>query len=213
MIWFSNDFIWILYDVILFLSNCPSGLPPPCLGLWGQTADKQTSNKPENQQSNEPTDQETKKPRNQQGNKATPQQATRAEMNPQTNQKATKKSTKNQPKWLQNPSCRLSWAPLGASWGLLGPSWRQDGHKSRKAIEITTRRPPLESQVGTKNSLKIGPEAYQKVIIFLIGCGVGFCCHLVPIWFQLGRRNLPQIDPSWFQDPSKIGSRCRPFFV
>ena len=111
-------------------SNCPAGHPPPGLGLWGQTAGKQTTNKPENQQSNEPTDQETKKPTNQQGNKPTPQQATRAEMNPQTNQKTTKKSTKNQPKWLQNRSWRLSWAPLGASWGVLGPSWRQDGPKS-----------------------------------------------------------------------------------
>ena len=92
----------------------------------------------------------------------------------------------------------------------MGPSWRQEGPKSRKAIENTTGRPPLESQVGTKNSLKIGPEAYQKVIIFLIGCGVGFCCHLVPTWLQLGRQNLPQIDPSWLQDPSKIGSGCQP---
>ena len=47
-------------------------------------------------------------------------------MNPQTNQKTTKKSTKNQPKWLQNRSCRRSWASLGSSWELgavLMPSW------------------------------------------------------------------------------------------
>ena len=50
------------------------------------------------------------------------------------------------------------------------------------------------------------------MIIFLIACGVGLCCHLVPTWFQLGRQNLPQIQPSWFQDPSKNGSRCRPIF-
>ena len=185
------------------LSNCPSGLPPPCLGLWGQAADKQTTNKPESQQGNEPTDQETNKPTNQQGNKPTPQQARRAEMNPQTNQKTTKKSTKNQPKWLQNRSWRLSWAPLGASWGVLGPSWRQDGPKSQKSGNLSIRVTPLGGQVGSQNPSKIVPEAYQKVIIFLIACGVGFCCHLVPTWLQLGRQNPPQIQPSWLQDPSK----------
>ena len=155
------------------LSNCPSGLPPPC---------------PEHAK---------------QGNKPTPQQARRAEMNPQTNQKTTKKSTKNQPKWLQNQSCRLSWAPLGASWELLGPSWRQEAPRAENPSTLPLVDPPLESQVGTKNSLKIDPEAYQKVIIFLIACGVGFCCHLVPTWLQLGRQNPPQIQPSWLQDPSK----------
>ena len=133
-------------------------------------------------------------------------------MNPQTNQKTTKKSTKNQPKWLQNQSCRLSWAPLGASWELLGPSWRQEAPRAENPSTLPLVDPPLESQVGTKNSLKIDPEAYQKVIIFLIACGVGFCCHLVPTWLQLGRQNPPKIEPSWLQDPSKIGSRCRPIF-
>ena len=133
-------------------------------------------------------------------------------MNPQTNQKTTKKSTKNQPKWLQNQSCRLSWAPLEASWELLGPSWRQEAPRAENPSTLPLVDPPLESQVGTKNSLKIDPEAYQKVIIFLIACGVGFCCHLVPTWLQLGRQNPPQIQPSWLQDPSKNGSRCRPIF-
>ena len=110
------------------ISNCPSGLPPPCLGLWGQTADKQTTNKPESQQGNEPTDQETNKPTNQQGNKPT-QQARRAEMKPKTNQKTIKKSTKNR----QMASKSVLGAVLGASWGFLGrlgavlaPSWAQE---------------------------------------------------------------------------------------
>ena len=168
------------------ISNCPAGLPPPCLGLWGQTADKQTTNKPENQQSNEPTDQETNKPTNQQGNKPTPQQATRAEMNPQTNQKTTKNSTKNQPKWLQNRSWRLSWAPLGASWGVLGPSWRQDGPKSQKYSKIRIVLFLLGGQLGSQNPPKIDPEAFQKVLLFLIGFGVGFWWQTFPKWSQVG---------------------------
>ena len=50
------------------ISNCPAGHPPLGLGLWAQTADKQTTNKPENQQSNEPTDQQTNKATNQHHN-------------------------------------------------------------------------------------------------------------------------------------------------
>ena len=36
--------------------------PPPCFGPWGQTADQQRTNEPENQKSNEPADQQTNKP-------------------------------------------------------------------------------------------------------------------------------------------------------
>ena len=45
--------------------------PPPGLGLLGQTADNQTTDKPENQQSNEPTGQQNKKPTKQQTNTTT----------------------------------------------------------------------------------------------------------------------------------------------
>ena len=38
--------------------------------LWGKTADKRTTNKPENQQSNKPTDQQRNKPPQQQINKS-----------------------------------------------------------------------------------------------------------------------------------------------
>ena len=111
----------MLKIIIKLYIQLPCGQALPlCLGQWGQAADQQTTNKPENQQSNEPTDQETNKPANRQGNKPTPQQATRAEMNPQTNQTTIKKSTKNPPKWFQNRSWRLSWAPFGA---VLAPSW------------------------------------------------------------------------------------------
>ena len=133
-------------------------------------------------------------------------------MNPQTNQKTTKKSTKNQPKWLQNRSWRLSWAPLGASWGVLGPSWRQAGPKNQKSGNLEIKVTPLGGQLGSQIPPKIVLEAFQKVIIFSIGFGVGFWWHLVPTWLQLGHQNFPQIDPRWFQDPSKIGSRCRPIF-
>ena len=50
------------------------------------------------------------------------------------------------------------------------------------------------------------------MIIFLVVFGVRFWWHLVPTWLPLGCQNLPKIEPSWLQDPSKIGSRCRPIF-
>ena len=101
-------------------------------------------------------------------------------------------------------------AVLGASWGFLGALGPILATRAENPSTLPLVTPPLESQAGTKISLKIDPEAYQKVIIFLIACGVGFCCHLVPTWLQLGRQNPPQIQPSWLQDPSKVGSRCRP---
>ena len=173
---------------------------------------KNTTNIPESQQGNEPTDQETNKPTNQQGNKPTPQQATKAEMNPQTNQKTTKKSTKNQPKCFQNQSWRLSWVPLRPSWSVLGPSWRQDGPKSRKGRVPAKLRNGSWEPKSTKNPPKIHPEAYQKVIIFLIACGIGFCCHLVPTWLQLARQIPPQIHPSWIQDLTKFDKDANRFF-
>ena len=63
-------------------------------------------------------------------------------MNPQTNQKTIKKSPKNQPKWLQNRSWRLSWAPLGASWELLGPSWRQEAPRAENPSTLPLVDPP-----------------------------------------------------------------------
>lgn len=66
------------------------------IDLWGQTADKQMTNKPENQQNNKPTDQETNKPRKPQTNTTTDNTSgqripNQTEMNP----KSTKKSLKN----------------------------------------------------------------------------------------------------------------------
>ena len=51
-------FHMILY---CFYPFAHAGMPPPCLGQWCQTADQQTTNKPDNQRSNEPTDQQVKK--------------------------------------------------------------------------------------------------------------------------------------------------------
>ena len=122
-----------------------------------------------------------------------------------------KKQSKNQTKINQNGSKIGLAGCLGRLLGLLGDSWAHLGAKTATRAEnpstLPLVDPPLESQVGTKNSIKIDPEAYQKVIIFLIACGVGFCCHLVPTWLQLGRQNLPKIDPSWFQNLSKNQSR------
>ena len=64
-------------------------------------------------------------------------------------------------------------------WGQDGPSW---------------------TQVGTKNLSESFPEAFSKVIIFLIGCGVGF----VAIWCQLGSNLAAKTLPKSTQVGSKI---------
>ena len=126
--WFSCDFIWFLYDFI-YLPFGPAATVPWTLGPGSRQTDKQQTRKPARQRANRPRNQQTKKPTRQQTNTTTSKKS-RGEP-PNQPKKKTKKSTKNQPKWLQNRSWRLSWAPLGASWSVLGPSWRQDGSKSQ----------------------------------------------------------------------------------
>ena len=116
----------------------------------------------------------------QQSNNPTPQQATRAEMNPQTNQKTTKKSTKNHPKWLQNQSWKLSWPPLGASWGLLRPSGRQDGPKNQKTSKKQRFGPPLDPPTWEPKSTQNRSGRLPKSDNFLIVFWVRFWWHLVP---------------------------------
>ena len=70
----------------------PCGQAPPlCLGQWGQTADQQTINKPENQQSSEPTDQ-------------------------QANNATNEKHTKQQERLTFGVIFGSIWDPLGALW-------------------------------------------------------------------------------------------------
>ncbi|MEC8569342.1 MAG: hypothetical protein VXY56_13860, partial [Pseudomonadota bacterium] len=175
---------------------------PWTLGPGSRQTEKQQTRKPARQRANRPRNQETKKPTRQQTNTTT--------------SKKSRDEPPNQPKNNQKINQNGSKIGLGGCLGLLGSSWAHLGAKKATRAENPSKSPlvdpPLESQVGTKNSLEIGPEACQKVIIFLIGCGVGFCCHLVPTWLQLGRQNPPKIDPSWSPNPSKKGSRCSPIF-
>ena len=45
---------------------------------------------------------------------------------------------------------------------------------------------------ANQNPLKIDLKAIQNLIIFLIGCWIGFQRILVPTWHQLGTQNLPK---------------------
>ena len=118
-------------------------------------------------------------------------------MNPQTNQKTTKKSTKNQPKWLQNRSWRLSWAPLGASWGVLGPSWRQDGSKSQKSRPADPRRtpqgPPTWEPKSTKNRSSRLPKSDHFFDWFWGRVLVEFGPNLAPTWLPKPSQNRPKL--------------------
>ena len=119
-------------------------------------------------------------------------------MNPQTNPKTTKKSTKNPPKWLQNRSWRLSWAPLGASWGVLAPSWRQDGPKSQKYSKIGIVLSLVRSQVGTKCHQNPTPKPFKKNSTF----------GRPPdrFWVEFGSQVGPQQGKPLFQFSNIFGS-------
>lgn len=159
---------------------------PPCLGQWGQTVDQQTTNKPENQQK-----QRTNRPTSQ-----------------QIDQKSIKNPPKNHAKSIKN---QLKFG----SWGLLGGSGAQELKSQVGTTNVDHKGHVLALQVKPKihqSPEKSVPRAIQKVIIFLIECVVGFWCHLVPTWVQLGRQNHLKIDPSWSQNPEKKGSRCWPNF-
>ena len=147
-------------------------------------------------------------PTNQQTSKPPPQQTTRAEMNPQTNQKTVKKSTKNPPKWLQNRSWRLSWVPkidqnrskiclggcLGEVWD---PSWPQEPTRPPK-VPSTPLRPPLlganmEAKID-ENRTKIGPKWTQFFDLFFVRFLIDFGGLLGGILEGFGRQVGDQAD-------------------
>ena len=126
--------------------------------------------------------------------------------------KINQKSNKIEAKIIQNPSKIRLLGALGASCGALGRVLGHLGSKSQhnheKTDSLDPPGPPKLEPRSTKNSLKFVPEAFQKAVVFFICFGVGFWCHLVPTWHQLGRQKLPKIDPRWSQNPSKKRSRC-----
>ena len=101
---------------------------------------------------------------------------------------------------------RLFWLQvglLGGSWAILGPIWRQEGPKSENIQKTQTFSTPFWRPSWNPNPSKIDPEACQKVVLFLIGFGIGCWWHLDPTWVQLGRWIPPKIEPSWFQNQQK----------
>ena len=147
----------------------PRTSAPPCLGLLGQTADRQTTNRPANQQSNNANSQQiinptsnrsTCKPTNQQANKSvTNETKNRSKIEPKSTPNKLKingKTSKNQensskiaPKISLGRCLRASGAAPGASWVTLGaylaPRGSQNMSKTRFAL------PPWTSQVGPQN--------------------------------------------------------------
>ena len=134
--------------------------------------------------------------------------------------KAIARPSKNRPSWAPNPFKNPSkWKPksskigprrpLGGVWGSLGailaPRWPQGGPKRPQDLEKSILGPPLGRQVGGQNRSKIHPEAIEKVIVFLITFGIDFWSDLVPTWLQLGSQNPPKMEPSWDQNPCKLG--------
>ena len=147
-------------------------------------------------------------PTNQQSSKPPPQQTTRAEMNPQTNQKTTKKSTKNQPKWLQNQSCRLSWAPLEASWELLGPSWRQEAPRAENPSTLPlVDFPPGEPSWDPKfiKNWSGGLPKSDHFFHWLWGrVLLPFGANLAPTWPPEPDQNRPKLAPKSIKKSIKI---------
>ena len=81
----------------------------------------------------------------------------------------------------------------------------------RKTTENDTCGPTLEGQVGIKNPPTIFPEAFQKMIIFLIGCGValwlaiGFL--LARFCVDFGAKLGTKLGLSWHQNLKNEGSK------
>ena len=130
--------------------------------------------------------------------------------------KINQKSNKNESK-IHQKSTKIGLlgalgASCGALGGVLGASWLQEPTSHQKAGSLDPPGPPKLDPRSTKNSSKFVPEAFQKVMIFLIVFWVRLWWHWVPTSLQLGRPNPSKIEPCWSQDPSKIGSRCRPIF-
>ena len=75
-------------------------------------------------------------------------------------QKIDQKSTKNQPKSVQNRSWKRSWR-------ILGPSSPHESPKSAKNAQNGLRGPPPRIQVGSQNPYKIDPEAFQMQFFFV----------------------------------------------
>ena len=129
-------------------------------------------------------------------------------MKPQTNPKTTKKSTNNLPKWLQNESGKLSGPPLGASWELLGPSWRQEGHKSRKPIEITTGRPPPGEPSWDQKFFKNWSGGLPKSDHFFDWLWgrvlLPFGATLVPTWPPKPSQKRPKLVPKSIKKSIKL---------
>ena len=123
--------------------------PPPCLGQWGQTADQQTTNKPENQQSNEPTDQQANKATNK---KHTKQQERLTQSWPKNwlkvAPKFNPKSNKIQLKINQKSTKIGLLGALGGSWGALGGLLGGSGHQEPKYVQKI-------DQKSNKNQAKI----------------------------------------------------------
>ena len=96
------------------------------------------------------------------------------------------------PKRLKNPWKRCLGEVLGGSGRLLEGSWRHLGPKMAPRAKKTPKGPPLDPQVGGQNQWKIDLKGIQNLIIFLIGCWIGFHRIWVPTWHQLGTQNLPK---------------------
>ena len=174
------------------ISNCPAGLPPLCLGLWGQTADKQTTNKPENQQSNEPTDQETKKPTRQQTNTTTSNKSRNEPPNqPKNHQKINQKSTKMAPKSVLEAVLGASWGFLGALGAVLAPRWPQEPKKEPPA-KLRNGSWELKSTQNCSGGL---PKSDHFFDWFWGRVLVAFGPNLVPTWPPKPPQNRPKLVP------------------
>ena len=130
--------------------------------------------------------------------------------------KAIARPSKNRPSWDTNPfKNRTKWKPkwfkiapkrpLGGVWGGLGailaPRWPQEAKNLRKSI---SGAPSWEACWGLKFQ-KIAPKSDPEGDDFFIVFGIDFWSHFVPTWLQLGSQNPPKMEPSWFQNRSKLG--------
>ena len=83
-------------------------------------------------------------------------------------------------------------ASCGALGGVLGHLGSKSQHNHQKTDSLDPPGPPKLEPRSTRNSLKLVPEASQRVMIFFIDFWVRLWWHLVPTWVQQWLRERPQ---------------------
>ena len=118
--------------------------------------------------------------------------------------------------WIKHLSTLRSGGVPGQVWRPLGPSWaiqrifegildRLGGVLEASWAGTVANMAPTWPQVGSQVGAKMDKKSIQKSIKKLMPPGIGF-------WKDFGGFWKGKMEPSWHQNPSKIGISCEKAF-